>query len=322
MAEAVTLDLVRKAQLRRNDVVKLLNVPDLTTLLSGCFVRVLLEIESRGEDYRIGRVVSVDPGQAYSGFTHDATASTTMYLHLQLQGQLTGINGSHYQLNSISNSPITEHELNEWIAECPLDAVSVIEAGNKVRHVQTILRTGAVPRGPDSNASPPSSLAPSESTAFPAQRLGATVANGAGAAGAAAPAAGFNSTVQQPRGNGVAGPSGVSRDADFEMPTADQLRRLVIEECRTEKAVFPKDFAHLTGQQLRMVERELLDYLENVRDTIKNSQPTCVVCCDRLPTVITLPCKHKVLCRLCASQVTNCPVCRQTTVEMFEPQEL
>lgn len=318
---SVSLEVVRKAQLRRNDVVKILAHPDLPSLVADCFVRVLLELENRGEDYRIGRVISVDHGQSYSGFTHDVNTTTTVYLHLQLQGHLSGINGSHYQLNSISNSPITDAELAEWLEECPVDPDQVATAAAKVRTVQAMPR----PAGPSAlrqslDPSPSSALVNGDSAVFPPQQLGATVSNGGhGAPSAALGATAIANQQQTQRAPG----SGPNRgDVELELPTVEQLRRQVLEECRCENAVFPRELSHLTASQLRIVERELMDYLERTRECITSSQSNCVVCLERLPTIITLPCKHKVLCRLCATQVNTCPVCRTTAVEMFEPVEI
>jgi hypothetical protein len=66
----------------------------------------------------------------------------------------------------------------------------------------------------------------------------------------------------------------------------------------------------------------MLDYLENVRDAMLSKRSSCVVCKDQPSTVIMLPCKHKVLCRLCAANVASCPLCREIAVELFEPEEL
>lgn len=38
---------------------------------------------------------------------------------------------------------------------------------------------------------------------------------------------------------------------------------------------------------------------------------TCVVCMDRTANTVLFRCKHLVCCEVCASKVSDCPVCRQ-----------
>lgn len=98
--------------------------------------------------------------------------------------------------------------------------------------------------------------------------------------------------------------------------------RTVMEELRENFVIFvDPDFSGHKTSLLRTAERDLTDYMEKLREKISTLRQTCVVCMDRAPTVVTLPCKHKVLCRLCASQVNSCPCCRETAVEVFEPVE-
>jgi len=40
------------------------------------------------------------------------------------------------------------------------------------------------------------------------------------------------------------------------------------------------------------------------------AQATCVICCERVPAMVLLPCGHVCLCQDCASAVQTCPMCR------------
>src|SRR5690349_16484 len=102
-----TLSQAQSTQLTRLDIVHLLQDPNLRTIIADCFVRVLLEIERGREDYRIFTIRDIEHGSAYSGFSSDPTVSTTVYLSLNLPPHLRGINGSSFQLNSISNSKMS-----------------------------------------------------------------------------------------------------------------------------------------------------------------------------------------------------------------------
>ena len=92
-----TLPQLRKVQLTRSMIVQQLSKPNLAELVSGLYVRVLLELENGGEEYKIARVVCVERGSDYSGFTYDAQVSTDRYLVLELSD-------NHYQLNFVSNT--------------------------------------------------------------------------------------------------------------------------------------------------------------------------------------------------------------------------
>ncbi|KAL7700637.1 Plus-3 domain/Zinc finger C3HC4 type (RING finger) containing protein [Lotmaria passim] len=115
--------------------------------------------------------------------------------------------------------------------------------------------------------------------------------------------------------------------ADHRMESEDEemerrLRQDIMNHLAQECVLFPKDPKGYKLSRLRLLERDMIEYLQHVRDEIQGKQENCIVCMDHVPTVILLPCKHKVMCRLCAPSVSQCPVCRSQITEMFEPEEV
>ncbi|CCW62199.1 unnamed protein product [Phytomonas sp. EM1] len=100
------------------------------------------------------------------------------------------------------------------------------------------------------------------------------------------------------------------------------LRQEIMNSLQQTCLLFPKDTSRYKLSQLRLVERDMIEYLQQVREEISGKQENCVVCMDHVPTVILLPCRHKVMCRLCAPSCRICPVCRSTIKEMFETTEI
>lgn len=102
------------------------------------------------------------------------------------------------------------------------------------------------------------------------------------------------------------------------------LRRECMQQLSEQGAVFPRVFTHTKPSKLRLIERDLVDYLQVVRDTIVENQETCVICFSNVPTVILYPCKHRVICRACAVGGIHdvCPVCRSVFQDMFEVEEV
>jgi E3 ubiquitin-protein ligase MUL1 len=49
----------------------------------------------------------------------------------------------------------------------------------------------------------------------------------------------------------------------------------------------------------------------------ENTGETCVVCLDRPRDVVILDCGHICVCKLCAEQVTECPVCRRNIARLL-----
>lgn len=114
---------------------------------------------------------------------------------------------------------------------------------------------------------------------------------------------------------------------DLNMENEDEemehrLRQDIMNHLAQECVLFPKDAQGYKLSRLRLLERDMIEYLQHVRDEIQGKQENCIVCMDHVPTVILLPCKHKVMCRLCAPSCPTCPVCRSKISEMFEPEEI
>lgn len=293
-----------QTQLTRNDIVHLLTNPNIKEIVEGCFVRVLLEIETGHEDYRVFTIRGVQHGESYTGFSTDPNLATTIYMDLDLPPRLRGINGVTFQLNSISNSKMSAQEHSVWKGhqEQQEGVIGGYDGwAARAQRVQQHQQAHHRSRGHHHQQQP------QQGAQQPAPQ------QGVGLMGTVAPADGLH------RSNTVApGPA----NAEQEEITRSQIQRIVMEELREKYAVFvnPEYSKAMKTAHLRMVERDLGEYLDRVRECL-NTRPTCVVCMDRVPTVVLLPCKHMVLCRLCASQVTCCPCCRETAVEVFEPIE-
>jgi hypothetical protein len=311
-----TLQEVQRTQLTRLDIVHLLNEPNLAQTIESCFVRVLLEIETGSEDYRIFTIKDVGHGAVYRGFSSDATAQTDIYIDLNLPNDLRGINGTAFQLNSVSNSRITQNEYNVWLTSPgPLPGDTVTKLNGRIQRLASHPVLAARRAG---NAAPAPAVQHSinaSATMMPNQQ--ANLAPSSTMTADAARNRMLNTTT-----NGASSPPPSGAKSMPEVLTMDAALRTVMEELRENFVIFvdPDCPDHKTSL-LRTAERDLTDYMEKLREKISTLRQTCVVCMDRAPTVVTLPCKHKVLCRLCASQVNSCPCCRETAVEVFEPVE-
>lgn len=308
----------RSAQMPRNGIISLLSDPNITTILKGSYVRVLLELPGHHEDYHLARVEGVENSEEpYCGFSQQVGQYTTILLKLQLPNELTGINGSVYQLNSISNSPMTPEEFDLWVAQTAAEfvlptAAELSAIAERVRPYAT-RRSGApsssqVAAGGGSMQSRPS---------FAARPLASTTGNPSGAElspGGTKKESSRNTASPRPAHSGAA--------ADDELPTRSQVQHQILNELRDKNALFPINISELKTSLLRVTERDLIDYLENVRCAIIGRRSVCVVCMDQVASVIMLPCRHKVLCRFCAPSVSSCPCCREVALELFEPVEI
>mmetsp|Transcript_18649 Transcript_18649/g.21450 ORF Transcript_18649/g.21450 Transcript_18649/m.21450 type:complete len:354 (+) Transcript_18649:34-1095(+) len=335
------------AQIPRNGIIALLEDPNIGSILEGAFVRVLLELQDRREDYLLARIASVEHGEPYSGFSQQTTQTTTLLLRLQLPVHLAGVNGSLYQLLSISNSVMSDVEFERWITsthnEFGIPLVEELQAISERIRPYTVRRGGAAQQLQNRGASSahqhhsnaplgvvPSAVAPQRSATTssssnppplpppaPGTVESTTDSGSLGVAAAAppvVPAASPTSDCSAENGGGLT--------LMGDIPTRQQITHQLLNELRDTNAVFAKNVSDLKVSQLRLVERDLIEYLENVRDAISSKRSTCVVCMDQVSSVVMLPCKHKVLCRLCAASVSSCPVCREIAVEMFEAVEI
>ncbi|UVT30891.1 baculoviral IAP repeat-containing protein 2 [Penaeus vannamei nudivirus] len=62
---------------------------------------------------------------------------------------------------------------------------------------------------------------------------------------------------------------------------------------------------------------ELANKAENDKKELQLNE--CKICMDKYVSVIFLPCKHMIACTLCASALTECPVCRKRIGYAFSP---
>jgi Zinc finger, C3HC4 type (RING finger) len=49
-----------------------------------------------------------------------------------------------------------------------------------------------------------------------------------------------------------------------------------------------------------------------------SSIPTCIICLERVPSILLFPCKHANMCGECAAKITDCPTCRIKIFSRFE----
>ena len=302
----------KAAQLPRNALINALAVPNFRDLVVGSFVKVLLELPNRREDYMISQIEDVEQGERYSGFSQNTAQSTTYYLKLALPIPLVGINGPLYQLNSISNSALTQEELIRWLGfsregntmvPSELDLLAI---GERIRpYAASRHRTSAT-----TGVAAPQQQPLAQQNA-PLMQMASTMTHG-------------TTIVNNMRRDTTLRPHSHPRTSETadDLPSREQVTHQMLTKMRETSAMFPNDLSNLKTTQLRIVERDLIEYLDRVRDALQVLRPNCVVCMDSVPTVILLPCKHRVLCRLCATQVRSCPVCRQSAIELFEAVEI
>jgi hypothetical protein len=315
------LQCLRKVQLTRSLIVGQLQKPNVGELLSGLYVRVLLELEGGGEEYKIARVTGVERGADYSGFTYDSMVSTDKYLVLELSPPAKSDN--HYQLNSVSNKEFQTVEYQAWQRDVaagriprPTDA-DFASLSEKMRRLSA---TGPPPPSTNQVSLVGSVVA---LTRQPSGTINPTVINN-------------NATFRVPNGAQLipcippgSGPtpptSGVeendSDDSDYDQ-TEEDIVRMVEEEKRDKHFVVANDLGGQTTQQLRLLEKDILEYLDRVRENLDTHTTKCIACMVHEPAIIIMPCKHKVLCRGCCTKVLICPMCRVKIREVFEPVEM
>ncbi|EAN80194.1 hypothetical protein, conserved [Trypanosoma brucei brucei TREU927] len=381
----------KEAQLVRNEATQIiLSDASHHSALHGAFVRVLVELPDQSDSYIIARVGAVTTGEPYDGFSHNTSTRTDKYLVLVLPHSLASINGTQYQLNSISNSPMTEDEFNLWLSTMQepgsvpacayrgvvedTDAHLYLES-SKIPSRQELLAIGgrihALGSAASQNSRNPNSRRRRSNNGSSEQSLqqpewmpkeqqmaiprissgnGATLGSIAGMqdysafmanpTGGAGPqnGANFNHTNSDPLPSTAGVTEGTNEpslfvepttprpasatEQELDLPSRHQIRQDILNKLNHRSVVFPQNIDELKLSQLRLVERDMIEYLEHVRDVLSSKQENCVVCLDHVPTVISLPCRHKVLCRLCASAVSTCPVCRSHLFELFEPKEI
>ncbi|CUG87769.1 zinc finger protein, putative [Bodo saltans] len=315
------------AQIPRNGIIALLSDPNIVTILKGSYVRVLLELPEHREDYHLARIDGVEHSdEPYCGFSQVVGQYTTVLLRLQLPRALTGINGTLYQLNSISNSTLNAQEFDGWVAQT--SGEFFLPTVQELMDIHARIAPFIIKRNAGAGAGGGAAAAASQQSQLSNKPSFAARALPAG--GTAQPSAlgstkkDANKNASSPRANGGLGNSngGGAVNIDDELPTRSQVHHQILNELRDKDALFPINTQELKTSLLRLTERDLFDYLENVRSAIIAKRSVCVVCMDQVASVIMLPCKHKVLCRLCAPSVSSCPCCREVALELFEPVEI
>jgi hypothetical protein len=316
----------QSAQIPRNGIIALLADPNIATILKGSYVRVLLELQGHREDYHLARIDGVENSEEpYCGFSQQVGQYTTILLRLQLPRELTGINGTLYQLNSISNSTLNAQEFDVWVRqttpEFELPTVQeLVDVHARIAPYVT-RRGGGAAAAAGGQQNPQAALANKPSFAARVLPTATQQPNGQQTLMGSTRKDTSNKNAGSPRANAQLG-SSTGGSLDDELPTRSQVHHQILNELRDKSALFPNNTQDLKTSLLRLTERDLLDYLENVRNAIIGKRSVCVVCMDQVASVIMLPCKHKVLCRLCAPSVSSCPCCREVALELFEPVEI
>lgn len=113
--------MLQKLQLFRTSLVSFLDWRNFSEVVTGCYVRVLLEMRSddnrrdSNDHYYIACVRGAKKGPTYSGFSADA-ATTEWHIVIELPPIFRSTpNGNVVQLNSISNSPFRQAEYQLWM---------------------------------------------------------------------------------------------------------------------------------------------------------------------------------------------------------------
>ena len=114
----------------------------------------------------------------------------------------------------------------------------------------------------------------------------------------------------------------LSVSKSFDSAFLEEMQRDVEEEYKESAFVVPKELAQLSATQCRHLEKEISDYLENIKQSLARFKSMCIICMENDAVVLLLPCKHKILCRGCGTKVFSCPMCRKPIREVFEPLHL
>lgn len=116
-----SLEILNKLQLFRTTLVTFLEWKNFSDVITGCYVRVLLEMRNEdarresGDRYYITCVKGAQKGPVYSGFSTDG-ATTEWHVLVELPPCFKSThNGNVVQLTSISNSPFRPSEYQSWV---------------------------------------------------------------------------------------------------------------------------------------------------------------------------------------------------------------
>eukprot|EP00754_Rhynchopus_humris_P036850 Rhum_TRINITY_DN18934_c0_g1::Rhum_TRINITY_DN18934_c0_g1_i1::g.168847::m.168847 len=293
MAEkkVATLEQLNQLRLTRTHIVKLQTryfSHMLTSKLIGCYVRVLLE-DTGHQTYRVATISGTRQGASYDTMYGQRDMSS---LYLDLYVANAESDTTTIQLNSISNSNISEQEYQEFLSTCPAANMPTFEALEaKYAELVPCLVEAGVDR---------EQLASARTLREPTRRL-RIVKNAAGQ------------------------PQSQSQNADnpaSPMAESDEVSELRKEVERLQKKLaavhdFPKDLGCLEMEQLGKLEGSVNQYKAEI-DAKKKDFRICKVCFDRDIGVILLPCKHQAICESCSFQVEKCPICNTTIEERIK----
>jgi hypothetical protein len=137
------LPALHRLQLMRYTLVKLImECRNFEDIMTGCYARVLLEMRQNrsgstagasGNNYFIVKIKGVHRGPSYSGFSWDGV-TTDFHILIEIPSCFRSTNPSnnYVQLNSISNSPFSDAEYDEWVrlhreAQCPFQSVMQLD---------------------------------------------------------------------------------------------------------------------------------------------------------------------------------------------------
>lgn len=123
IGEPPSLELMRSLQLYRTTLSRFLENDDFPKMITGCYVRVLLELRSEdagtiadsSDRYFIACIKGAKQGESYTGFTTDGS-TTNWHIVIELPACFNASkNGDVVQLNSVSNSLFRQTDYQQWI---------------------------------------------------------------------------------------------------------------------------------------------------------------------------------------------------------------
>lgn len=140
-----SLEQLRRLQLMRTALVNFIEWKNFSDVVSGCYVRVLLEMRTEekqrdnvdNNNYYITCVKGAKRGPSYGGFSCDG-GTTEWHILIELPPCFRATtNGNVVQLNSISNSAFLPNEYQSWINSCreakqPFPTLAALEFRHQV----------------------------------------------------------------------------------------------------------------------------------------------------------------------------------------------
>jgi hypothetical protein len=276
-----SLEQLRRLQLMRTSLVNFIEWKNFDTVVSGCYVRVLLEMRSEdrqrdntidnNNNYYITCVKGAKRGPPYAGFSCDG-GSTEWHILIELPPCFRATtNGNVVQLNSISNSAFLPQEYQTWVnssreAKQPFPTLAALDFRYQLLQEHKLQAMTPAVRKRKTDEDP-------AITEQREQRLQA-----------------LKESVRQE----------INETYTF-FPHVDRLKNCTLEE-------------------LQDVERNCLDVIGSVRIAL-NEKSKCVICTAHASTVVCYPCKHQVVCKECIDRVQDtCPApgCGSLVTQKFE----